>query len=74
VTVELAEKSAEVRQLEWTKSMLEICLKNGNKKVEMVLIQSSAATISKEALHKEIKVLIDVLLPWQYVCLKGSYL
>ena len=71
VTVELAEKSAEVRQLEWTKDMLEISLKNGNKKVEMVLIQSSAATISKEALHKEIKVLIDVLLQ----CIsKGSYL
>ena len=62
VTLELAEKSAEVRQLEWTKDMLEISLKNGNKKMEMVLIQSSAATISKEALHKEIKVLTDVLL------------
>ena len=57
VTVELADKSAQVRQLEWTKSMLEICLKSGNTKVEMVLIQSSAATGSKEALHKEIKVL-----------------
>ena len=57
VTVELAEKSAQVGQLEWTKSMLEICLKSGNTKVEMVLIQSSAATGSKEALHKEIKVL-----------------
>ena len=57
VTVELADKSAQVGQLEWTKSMLEICLKSGNTKVEMVLIQSSAATGSKEALHKEIKVL-----------------
>ena len=71
VTVELAEKSAEVRQLEWTKGMLEICLKNGNKKVEMVLIQSSAATTSKEALHKEIKVLVDVLLQ---SFSEGSYL
>ena len=70
VTVERAEKSAEVRQLEWTKDMLEISLKNGNKKVEMVLIQSSAATTSKEALHKEIKVLIDVLLQCISV---GSY-
>ena len=57
VTLELADKSAQVRQLEWTKSMLEICLKSGNTKVEMVLIQSSAATGSKEALHQEIKVL-----------------
>ena len=57
VTVELADKSGQVRQLEWTKSMLEICLKSGNTKVEMVLIQSSTATGSKEALHKEIKVL-----------------
>ena len=56
----LAEKSAEVRQLEWIKGMLEISLKNGNK--VMILIQSSAATTSKETLHKEIKVLIDVLL------------
>ena len=55
--MELADKSGQVRQLEWTKSMLEICLKSGNTKVEMVLIQSSAATGSKEALHKEIKVL-----------------
>ena len=69
VTVELAEKSAEVRQLEWTKGMLEISLKSGNKKVEMLLIQSSATT-SKEALHREIKVLIDVLLQ----CIsEGSY-
>ena len=37
--------------------MLEICLKNGNSKVEMILIQSSAATDSKEALHQEMKVL-----------------
>jgi len=65
VTAELTEKSAEIRQLEWTKDMLEISLKSGNKKVEMVLIQSSAATISKEALYKEIKVLVDVLL--QYI-------
>ena len=57
VTIELADKSAQVCQLEWTKSMLEICLKSGNTKVEMVLIQSSAASSSKEALHKEIKVL-----------------
>ena len=49
VTVELAEKSAEVRQLEWTKGMLEVCLKSGNNKVEMILIQSSAATISKDS-------------------------
>ena len=57
VTVELADKSAQVRQLGWTKSMLEICLKSGKTKVEMVLIQSLAATSSKEALYKEIKVL-----------------
>ena len=62
LTAELAEKSADIQQLERERDRLEICLKSGNKKVEMVLIQSSAAAISKEALHKEIKVLIDVLL------------
>ena len=39
--------------------MLEVCLKRENK---VMLIQSSAATISKEAKKKENKVLIDVLL------------
>ena len=57
VTVELAEKSAEAQQLERERGRLEIYLDRENRKVEMLLIQSSAATISKEALHKEIKVL-----------------
>ena len=69
VTVELADKSAQVRQLEWTKSMLEICLKSGNTKVEMVLIQSSAATGSKEALHKEIKVLVHPIVVFVFTFL-----
>ena len=71
VTVELAVKSVKIQHLERERDRLENYLDRENKKVEMVLIQSSAATISKEALHMEIKVLIDVLLQ----CIsEGSYL
>jgi len=62
VTIELDKKSEEVQHLQWERDRLEKYLDRESQKVEMVLIQSSAATISKEALHKEIKVLIDVLL------------
>ena len=56
VTVELEVKSATVRQLERERDRLEINLDRENKKVEMLLIQSAAS--SKEALQKEIKVLV----------------
>jgi len=70
VTVELEKKLVEVRQLEQERDRLEIYLDRENKKVETLLIQFSAASISKETLHKEIKVL-DVLLQ----CIsEGSYL
>ena len=56
VTAVLAEKSAELQQLEWAKAMLEIYLDRETKKVEMSLIQCAAS--SKEALQREIKVLV----------------
>ena len=56
VTVKLEEKLAQVRQLERERDRLEIYLDRENKKVEMLLIQSAAS--SKEALQKEIKVLV----------------
>ena len=56
VTVELAEQSATVRQLERERDRLEIYLDRENKKVEMLLVQSAAS--SKEALQREIKVLV----------------
>ena len=59
VTVELAEKSATVRQLERERDRLEIYLDRENKKVEMLLVQSAAS--SKEALQREIKVLVHSL-------------
>ena len=70
LTAELAEKSADIQQLERERDRLEIYLDRENKKVEMLLIQSSAISISKEALHKEIKVFIDVLLQ----CISGGKL
>ena len=56
VTFELDRKSATVRQLEREMDRLEIYLDRANKKVEMLLVQSAAS--SKEALQKEIKVLV----------------
>ena len=56
VTVKLEEKLAQVHQLERERDRLEIYLDRENKKVEMLLIQSAAS--SKEALQKEIKVLV----------------
>ena len=56
VMVELAEKSATVRQLERERDRLEIYLDRENKMMEMLLVQSAAS--SKEALQKEIKVLV----------------
>ena len=56
VTVELAAKSEHVRQLERERDRLEIYLDRENEKVEKLLIQSAAS--SKQALQKEIKVLV----------------
>ena len=55
VTVELAEKSARVQELERTRDKLEGYLDWERRRVDMLLIQSTACT--KEALLKEIKVL-----------------
>ena len=55
VTVELAEKSTRVRELEREKDKLEGYLDWKRRRVDMLLIQSTAS--SKEALLKEIKVL-----------------
>ena len=58
LTAELAEKSADIQQLERERDRLEIYLDRENKKVEMLLIQSAVS--SKEALQKEIKVLVHL--------------
>ena len=56
VTVELAEKSARVQELERTRDKLEESVNWQRKLVEMSLIQSTAAATSKEAFLREIKV------------------
>ena len=56
VTVELAEKSARVQELERARDKLEESVNWQRKLVEMSLIQSTAAASSKEALLREIKV------------------
>ena len=55
VTVELAEKSARVQELERTRDKLEGYLDWERRRVDMLLIQSTVS--SKEVLLKEIKVL-----------------
>ena len=57
VTVELADKSARVQELERTRDKLEESVNWQRKLVEMSLIQSTAAASSNEALLREIKVL-----------------
>ena len=61
VTVELAEKSARVQELEHTRDNLEESLNRQRKLVEMSLIQSTAAASSKEALLREIKVPMSLI-------------
>ena len=56
VTVELAEKSARVLELERTRDKLEESMNWQRKLVEMSLIQSTAAASSNEAFLREIKV------------------
>ena len=56
MTVELAEKSARVQELERTRDKLEESMNWQKKLVEVSLIQSTAAS-SNEALLREIKVL-----------------
>ena len=56
VTVELEEKSATVQELEKRRDKLEESVNWQRKLVEMLLIQSTAAASSKEALLREIKV------------------
>ena len=61
VTVELAEKSARVQELERTRDKLEESVNWQRKLVEMSLIQSTAAANSKEALLREIKVPMSLI-------------
>jgi len=67
LTAELAEKSADIQQLERERDRLEIYLDRENKKVEMLLIQSAVS--SKEALQKEIKVLVHCKQIWEWLAL-----
>ena len=61
VTVELAEKSARVQELERARDKLEESVNWQRKLVEMSLIQSTAAASSNEALLREIKVLTSFI-------------
>ena len=61
VTVELAEKSARVQELERVRDKLEGSVNWQRKLVEMSLIQSTAAATSNEALLREIKVLTSFI-------------
>ena len=60
VTVELAEKSARVQELERARDKLEESVNWQRKLVEMSLIQSTAAS-SNEALLKEMKVFMSFI-------------
>ena len=62
VTVELAEKSARVQEPERAREELKESVNWQRKLVEMSLMQSTAAASSKEALLREIKVLMS------YIC------
>ena len=61
VTVELAEKSARVQELERAREELKESVNWQRKLVEMSLIQSTAAASSNEALLREIKVLTSFI-------------
>jgi len=61
VTVELAEKSARVQELERAREEMKESVNWQRKLVEMSLIQSTAAASSKEALLREIKVSMSLI-------------
>ena len=61
VTVELAEKSARVQELERAREEMKESVNWQRKLVEMSLIQSTAAGSSKEALLREIKVPMSLI-------------
>ena len=61
VTVELAEKSARIQELERAREELKESVNWQRKLVEMSLIQSTAAGSSNEALLREIKVLASLI-------------
>ena len=67
VTVELAEKSVRVQELERAREELKESVNWQRKLVEMSLIQSTAAASSKEALLREIKVLTFLIFMARYV-------
>ena len=61
VTAELADKSARVQELERTRDKLEGYLDGERRRVDMLLMQSTAAASSIETFLREIKVLIFCL-------------